>query len=113
VIVRLLVGMARAMFTVGLLLLAAGGLALYGAYRLLRAVTVGAPPTPKRDAAFQTMQALVTLANTLRATAGKIAPELELELELDDDGTAPPRVVKTVEGIPADLVNAYDERIPA
>jgi hypothetical protein len=111
VIVRLLVGMARAMFTVGLLLLAAGGLALYGAYRLLRAVTVGAPATPKRDAAFQTMQALVTLANTLRATAGKIAPELELEL--DDDGTAPPRVVKTVEGIPADLVNAYDERIPA
>jgi hypothetical protein len=109
VIVRLLVGMARAMFTVGLLLLAAGGLALYGAYRLLRAVTVGAPPTPKRDAAFQTMQALVTLANTLRTTAGKIAPELEL----DDDGTAPPRVVKTVEGIPADLVNAYDERIPA
>jgi hypothetical protein len=85
VIVRLLVGMARAMFTVGLLLLAAGGLALYGAYRLLRAVTVGAPATPKRDAAFQTMQALVTLANTLRTTAGKIAPA---DLELDDETIA-------------------------
>jgi hypothetical protein len=98
VIARLLVGMARAMFTVGLLLLAAGGLALYGAYRLLRSVTVGAPATPKRDAAFQTMQALVTLANALRTTVGKIAPD---ELELDDETVLELFHLADVERIPA------------
>lgn len=97
-IARLLVGMARTMFTVGLLLLAAAGLSLYGGYRLLRAVTVGAPPAPKRDAAFQTMQALVVLANTLRQTrvAGDAVDELDDEtvLELFD-------LVTTSERIPA------------
>lgn len=65
-IAKLLGGAARSLFNVGVLLLLAGGLCMYGAYRLLRAATVGAPSAPRRVAAFAVLTALVELGRTMK-----------------------------------------------
>ena len=67
---------ARSLFTVGILFGFAALLAVYGAYRLLRFVTVGAPPQPRQRAAFDALMAIVALARAM-----KIQPPAGVSLE--------------------------------
>lgn len=66
-IARLLAGAARSLFTIAVLLGLAALLAGYGAYRLLRAATVGAPARPKQAAALALLVALVELGRAMGA----------------------------------------------
>lgn len=82
-IARLLAGAARALFQIGILLGLAAALAFYGAWRLLKAATVGAPTPPRQAALWQLLGALVVAGRAF-------APELDHrlagdELELDAD----------------------------
>lgn len=79
-IARLLAGAARALFQIGILLGLAAALAFYGAWRLLKAATVGAPTPPRQAALWQLLGALVVAGRAF-------APELELDAgdELADE----------------------------
>ena len=82
-IARLLAGAARALFQIGILLGLAAALAFYGAWRLLKAATVGVPTPPRQAALWQLLGALVVAGRAF-------APELNLSHagdvdELDDD----------------------------
>lgn len=75
---------ARSLFTLGMLFGFAAFLAIYGAYRLLRFVTIGAPAQPRQRAAFELLLAIVNLARAMRVdgpTFAELAGELEHELE--------------------------------
>lgn len=50
-------------------------LLFYGAYRLLRAATVGRGPQPVREAGFATLVAVVGLVQALKAKAPATVPE--------------------------------------
>jgi len=83
-IARLLAAAARSLFTVAVLLGLAAVLAGYGAYRLLRAATIGAPARPKQAAAFALLLALVELVRALGASlpdAYRQPPPAAVDLE--------------------------------
>ena len=58
-------GMARSLFAVGVFFLFAAAVTMYGAYRLVRFVSVGAPRMPRRAAGFAVLVALVELGRAL------------------------------------------------
>jgi hypothetical protein len=83
-IARLLGAMGRSLFTVAVLLALAAALSFYGAYRLLRAAAVGAPPRPRQQALLGVVLALVELGRAVGPTlAERAAPE---PWKGDDDG---------------------------
>ena len=101
-IARLLAGAARALFQIGILLGLAAALAFYGAWRLLKAATVGAPTPPRQAALWQLLGALVVAGRAfapeldLSQLAGDEAFELEPgdeELEPEDEREFWPSVV--------------------
>lgn len=65
-IVTLARGAARSLFTVGMLLAFAAFLALYGAYRLVRATLAGAPAQPRLQATYGLLVAVAMLARSMQ-----------------------------------------------
>ncbi len=73
---RLVVGIARLTFSAALFVGIIAGALFYAAYRMLRWVTVGAKPTPARDAAFGLLLAIIVFTKAVGASRPTPGPWL-------------------------------------
>jgi hypothetical protein len=71
----LLLGAARALFQLGVIVLVAGGLLVYGAYRLARAGVARDPGRPVREAGFTVLVSLAGLVRALGVAPPERPPE--------------------------------------